>query len=88
MLLDAKAMLRYIPLGKVFVIRLTAVGRHVAVIALKNIRKKIVWIRVFDGPTATVNTTYRKLPVTYTSFAPMIAATAPKISSEQPADRA
>ena len=86
MLLDAKVMLRYIPLGKVFVIRLTAVGRHVAVVALKNIRKKITWIRVFDRPTATVNTTYRKLP-TYTSFAPMISATAPKISSEQPADR-
>lgn len=81
-------MLRHVPFGNVFVIRLTAVGRHIDIAAPRNVRQRMICTSVFDRPTATVNTTYRKLPVTHTSFAPTTSAMTPKINNKQPTARA
>ena len=84
----AKATLRQCPRGKVLVMRLTAVGRHMEMATPRNVRNRITWIAVLAKPKATVKMTKRKLPVTQTRFVPMMSAAAPNTKGRHPAARA
>lgn len=74
----AKAVFLQDPLGKVFTIRLTVVGKHMAIATPRQVRNMMICMLVAAKPTATVNMTNRKLPNTQTSLAPIMSATEPK----------
>lgn len=76
------------PLGNVFVIRDTVVGRHIDMAIPRQVRNMMTWMPVVARPRATVKTMNRKLPATQTGLGPRMSATLPKTCRRQPAARA
>lgn len=83
----AKQVFRHVPLGKVLVIKLTLVGKHVdmATPTPRQVRNMMTCSPVAAKPRATVKMMERKLPTTQTCLGPMISAMDPNTWRRQPA---
>jgi len=60
--MHAKPMFLFFPGGNECVIRLTAVGRHIAMATPENARNAIIWGPVVARPQAMLKTAWKKHP--------------------------
>lgn len=84
----AKLVFLHLPLGNVFVIRDTVVGRHMDMATPRHVRNMMTWMPVVAKPRATVKMMNIKLPATQMGLGPRMSAMLPKTWRRQPAARA